>query len=103
MFFAQSLGGAVFVCIGQSVFVSDLAKNLIKVAGLDVPTIIAAGATELNKVVPVDKLAEVLVVYNDSLKNAFIVAVVVASSMVLPSLGMEWRSIKKDNINIPAS
>jgi hypothetical protein len=103
MFFSNSLGGAVFSSVSQALFVNQLGRGLPTISGIDVEAIIRAGATELGRVVPADKLAEVLVVYNGALRNAFTVAVAIGSLQVLPALGMEWRSIKKDNINIPAA
>ncbi|KAB5536173.1 major facilitator superfamily domain-containing protein [Coniochaeta sp. 2T2.1] len=97
MFFANSLGGAVFSSIAQSLFVNQLGKELPSITGIDVGAIIRAGATELARVVPDPaKLAEVLVVYNDALHDAFTVAVAVGALQVLPALGMEWRNIKKE-------
>jgi hypothetical protein len=103
MFFSQSLGGAVFSSVAQALFVNKLSSGLPTVSGIDVASIIRAGATDLPSVVPADKLAEVLVVYNSALRYAFTVAVAIGSLQVLPALGMEWLSIKKDNINIPAA
>ena len=103
MFFAQSLGGAVFVCVGQALFINHLSSALDNISGIDVGAILAAGATGLAKVVPVDKLTEVLLAYNDGLVRAFAVAVAVSCLMLIPALGMEWRTIKKDNLSIPAS
>jgi hypothetical protein len=103
MFFANSLGGAIFVCIGQSLFTNDLSSTLPSIPGINVGAILAAGATNLAKVVPADKLAAVLVVYNDALVRAFTVVVAVSCLMVLPALGMEWRTIKKDNLSTPAT
>lgn len=103
MFFSQSLGGAVFVCVGQSVFANHLANGLPGIPGIDPAAILAAGATELHRVVPAESLRAVLVVYNDSLRNAFITAVAVAAAMVVPAAGMEWRTIKKKDANVPAA
>ncbi|KAM5465208.1 hypothetical protein MferCBS49748_005148 [Microsporum ferrugineum] len=95
MFFAQSLGGALFVAISQSLFANALASNLSLVPGLDVAKVLANGAKDLGKVVPADKLPEVLPLYNDSLRRSFIVSLAVSCLMILPTLGMEWRTIKK--------
>ncbi|KAK3353997.1 major facilitator superfamily domain-containing protein [Lasiosphaeria hispida] len=96
MFFANSLGGAVFVCVGQALFVNALAEGLAGVEGVDGKAVLQAGATGLAAVVRPESLAEVLEVYNVSLRKAFVVAVAVSCLMVLPALGMEWRTIKKE-------
>ncbi|KAM5346693.1 hypothetical protein ACJ41O_009698 [Fusarium nematophilum] len=94
MFFAQSLGGAVFVCIGQSLFVNYLSDSLKGIGGIDRQAILDAGATTLAQLIPANKLHEVLVMYNGALQKAFIVVVAVSSFMVVPALGMEWKSVK---------
>ncbi|KAJ4234372.1 hypothetical protein NW759_001363 [Fusarium solani] len=94
MFFSQSLGGAVFICIGQSIFVNYLSDGLKAVSGINTQAILEAGATALSDLVPASKLHEVLVVYNDALQKAFIVVVAVSAFMVVPALGMEWRTVK---------
>ncbi|UPK91906.1 hypothetical protein LCI18_002841 [Fusarium solani-melongenae] len=94
MFFSQSLGGAVFICIGQSIFVNYLSDGLKAVSGINIQAILEAGATALSDLVPANKLHEVLVVYNDALQKAFIVVVAVSAFMVVPALGMEWRTVK---------
>ncbi|KAI8674898.1 MFS domain-containing protein [Fusarium keratoplasticum] len=94
MFFSQSLGGAVFICIGQSIFVNYLSDGLKAVSGINIQAILEAGATALSDLVPAHKLHEVLVVYNDALQKAFIVVVAVSAFMVVPALGMEWRTVK---------
>ncbi|EFQ96766.1 hypothetical protein MGYG_08690 [Nannizzia gypsea CBS 118893] len=95
MFFAQSLGGALFVAISQSLFSNALASNLAQVPGLDVATVLASGAKDLKKVVPLDKLPLVLPLYNNSLRRSFIVSLAVSCLMILPTIGMEYRTIKK--------
>ncbi|RSM01416.1 hypothetical protein CDV31_011349 [Fusarium ambrosium] len=94
MFFSQSLGGAIFICIGQSIFVNYLSNGLRVVSGVNTRAILEVGATALSDLVPSDKLHEVLVVYNDALQKAFIVVVAVSAFMVVPALGMEWRTVK---------
>ncbi|KAF4459867.1 Major facilitator superfamily domain general substrate transporter [Fusarium albosuccineum] len=94
MFFAQSLGGAVFVCIGQSLFVNYLSDGLKGISGIDKDAVLEAGATTLTRLIPDNRIHQVLVVYNDALQRAFIVVVAVSCFLVVPALGMEWRSVK---------
>lgn len=96
MFFCQSLGGAIFVCVSQSLFTNHLTSSLTGISGIDPGGILATGATELAKLVWADKLSGVLVIYNDALVRAFAVAIAVSCLMVGPALGMECRTIKKN-------
>ena len=100
MFFMQSLGGAVFMCVSQALFTNYIKTKLAAIPGVDVAKIQQMGAMNLSKVVPADKLHEVLVYYNIGLRRAFIVVVAVSCLMLLPTLGMEWKSVKtKKNTN----
>ncbi|KAK9359448.1 major facilitator superfamily domain-containing protein [Lipomyces starkeyi] len=94
MFFAQSLGGAIFVCVGQSVFSNELVTGLKQISGIDPMIILATGATELRHVIAPEDFAAVLVSYNQALVKAFIVALAVAAFSIVPALGMEWKNVK---------
>jgi hypothetical protein len=94
MFFWQSLGGAVFMCVSQTLFVNYLASHLADLPGIDVDRVVSAGATDVQDVVAEDKLAEVLEVYNAAVRQAFYVAVGLACALIVPALGMEWKSVK---------
>jgi hypothetical protein len=73
------------------------------VQGIDASKVLAAGATGLVDAVPADKLTEVLIVYNDGLHRSFIVGVAVSCLMIIPALTMEWKTIKEDNVSVPAA
>ena len=95
MFFAQSLGGAVFIAVSQSLFQNYLGTNLPLISGIDVSEVLAAGSTGLADAVPANKLREVLITYNDGLRRSFMVAIAVSCLMIVPALTMEWKTIKK--------
>jgi hypothetical protein len=94
MFFGQSLGGAIFVCISQSVFTNDLVSSLSRIPGVDASLVLRTGATELWNVISKQNLPLVLTSYNMALSKAFTVALAVACFSILPALGMEWKSVK---------
>lgn len=95
MFFAQSLGGALFICVGQSLFTTRLVSGLSHISGIDPRALLTAGATEVRNVVAQEYLGAVLWSYNEALSKAFIVALAVSCFSVLPALGMEWKKIEK--------
>jgi hypothetical protein len=95
MFFAQSLGGAVFVCVGQSVFTNELEKGLGRIPGIDPLIILNTGATNLRDVIIPASLPAVLVSYNRALVKAFTVALAVAAFTIAPACGMEWHNVKE--------
>lgn len=96
MFFCQNLGGAVWTCVSQTLFVNYLSSHLAKLPGLDSESIVHAGATELSKIVPSERIGEVLEIYNLALRQAFYVSLGLSCALILPTLGMEWKSVKEE-------
>ncbi|KAF2429260.1 MFS general substrate transporter [Tothia fuscella] len=97
MLFAQTLFGAIFVSIGQNVLGGQLVKRLADITDITPQQIEKAGATGLFDIIPVQFHDAVLVAYNESLRMCFLVALIVACLCILPGLGMEWLSVKKQD------
>ncbi|KAJ6155303.1 hypothetical protein N7470_005869 [Penicillium chermesinum] len=97
IFLFQSLGGAIWVAVSQSLYTNYLTSTLPSISGIDTSSILRAGATGISKIVPADKLRPVLVVYNEALRRSFILPVALSCAIILPSLGMEWRNVKKES------
>jgi hypothetical protein len=95
MFFAQGLGGAIFVSVANNVFDNKLAQGLTTISGIDPSVVAHVGATDLRTVVPQQYLHSVLAVYNAAVKNAFYVTTALAAATIFGSLAMEWKSLKK--------
>ena len=93
--FSQTLGGAVFISVGNNLFDSRLAHNLVKIPGLNVGSVAATGATELRNLVPTRLLPQVLVAYNDAMRAIFYLVTALTCLTIFGSLAMEWRSVKK--------
>ena len=93
MFLAQSLGGAVFVSIAQSVFTNSLISGLI-VSGLDPINVTNIGATEIRNKVATKDLSAVLLTYNHALTKAYDVALAMACFSIVGALAVEWRNVK---------
>ncbi|KAK0301053.1 hypothetical protein LTR54_000682 [Friedmanniomyces endolithicus] len=95
MMFWQNLGGAIFVSVGQNVFESRLVSELVnRDIGLSPGQIVNTGATELRSVVPAEKLGELLGIYNDAVRQVFVVGTILACLAALGAAGLEWRSVK---------
>jgi len=95
VFFAQCLGGAIWLSIAQTVFNQSLVSHLQSVANLDPSILVRTGATELKNVVPAQALGAVLEAYNYALTGTFKVAVACAATTIISGLTMEWRSVKE--------
>ncbi|OAP54764.1 hypothetical protein AYL99_11212 [Fonsecaea erecta] len=95
MFFAQTLGGSIFVSVANNIFDNSLASNLKAIPGVNARVVTHVGATDLRSIVSPRLLPAVLVAYNDALRNAFYVGVAVTAATILGALAMEWKSLKK--------
>ncbi|KAL6718352.1 hypothetical protein ACLMJK_004441 [Lecanora helva] len=92
----QSLGGAVFVSVGNSILqnVLDQASAANELPGVDVKAVIAAGATQFRSIVPTTSIPALLVVYNHALQRVFIAAIPLSGLAFVAALGLEWKSVK---------
>ena len=92
----QSLGGSIFVSVGNSILQNALlnASSSHEIPGVDVHRVISAGATMFRSFVPADALPALLNVYNTALQKCFTAAIPLAGLAFVAALGLEWRSIK---------
>ncbi|KAL1902288.1 hypothetical protein Sste5346_001264 [Sporothrix stenoceras] len=96
MFFGQGLGGAVFLCVTQSIFLQQLFKDLSSVMPAEAARqLVNTGATAIRSAVSSDLLPATLVEYNKALTTAFYVPLAIASFSIIPALCFEWKSVKK--------
>ncbi|KIW74155.1 hypothetical protein Z517_12565 [Fonsecaea pedrosoi CBS 271.37] len=95
MFFAQTLGGSIFVSVANNIFDNTLASDLEKIPGVNADVVTHVGATDLRGIVPPPLLHSVLVAYNDALRTAFYVGVAASAATILGALAMEWKNLKK--------
>lgn len=94
-FFAQQLGGAIFVSVGQTILSTVLVDKLSGLPGLDPKIIVNTGATELHRVVPSQYFGKVVDAYNYAVTRIFYCALGLALAQLVAGLCVEWRSIKK--------
>src|SRR3569833_256916 len=94
----QTLSGAIFISVGQSVLQNELLKNL-KAAfpdgGFDPSNLAKVGATQLWSLVPPQFLRTVLEAFNAALVKVYTVALCMSALTIIGSLTMEWKSVKK--------
>ena len=95
MMFAQSIGGAIFLSVGQSILTNTLAASLSGLPGFSAKALASQGAMEVRRVVQPKYLQQVLQAYNGSVVKVFYIAVAAACFSVVGSAAMEWRSVKK--------
>ncbi|KAF2832023.1 MFS general substrate transporter [Ophiobolus disseminans] len=95
MMFSQTLGGALFISVGQNVFTNQLLKNLRAVVpDLDSGLVLRTGATELKNAIPEQFLSGVLSAYNLAITQTFYVSVACASMSIIGAAFVEWKNMK---------
>jgi MFS family permease len=92
----QSLGGAVFISIGNSILSNELrrASKANELPGIDIEAVIAAGATQFRYTIPPSSLPDMITVYNSALQKVFIAAIPLTGLAFVSTLLLEWRSVK---------
>ncbi|GES65959.1 MFS toxin efflux pump [Aspergillus terreus] len=98
MFF-QTLGGALFIAVAQSVFQNGLIEGIVEYAPKVNPAdIVKAGATEMREVLIrlhlEDQLSGVIDAYLSGLKDTYRVALALFLVSFVASCFFEWRSVK---------
>jgi hypothetical protein len=89
MIFFQSLGFALFVSVGQTLFTNELVSAAPKyVPGVDAAKVVSTGATELRDTFPAGQIPGLVHAYMDGLKNAYIMAIALAGVSVLISVAI---------------
>ncbi|KAH6619718.1 major facilitator superfamily domain-containing protein [Chaetomium sp. MPI-SDFR-AT-0129] len=95
---AQSLGGAIFLSVGNSVFQNQLlhatAARLLD--DIDIKKLIDGGAASFRHLVPAADLPEMLEIYNKALTIVFTVSIPLGGLATLISCFIQWRSVKSE-------
>ena len=87
--FMQTFGGAIFLAVSNSVFLSRLTSGLSQMDGVSASTVTNTGATNLAQFGPVVK-----VIYNKALTQTWYVAVALSALSLCGAVLVEWRSVK---------
>ncbi|MCJ1314764.1 hypothetical protein MMC15_000076 [Xylographa vitiligo] len=95
MFFAQLLGAAVFVSVGENVLDNQLVQRLSGLPGFNSSLITSGGATSLINSLPANLRGAVLTDYNEALRKVFQIGLIVTCLTILGSAMLEWRSVLK--------
>ena len=102
MFF-QSLGGALFIAVAQTVFQNGIIRGTREFApALDPYILLKAGATEIRDVLArmgmQDQLEGALKAYMVGLTATFRVTVACTAAAVVAACFVEWRSVKEEEV-----
>ncbi|EON64992.1 hypothetical protein W97_04227 [Coniosporium apollinis CBS 100218] len=104
MMFSQTLGGALFISVGQNVFTNTLIKNLA-IEAPRVPTglVLMTGATDINRAVQAlspDLVQPVLRAYNTALTQTWYVSVAMSVLSIFGAAVVQWKSVKGKKIEM---
>ncbi|KAK1970081.1 major facilitator superfamily transporter [Colletotrichum sublineola] len=97
--FAQQIGGAIFIAIGQTVFTNKLVERLpLHIPTLDPHSIVATGVTAIRNTAHAELLPAIENAYSDALIQTLLVSAVTASATILGAGFVEWKSVKGKTI-----
>ncbi|KAL2072957.1 hypothetical protein VTL71DRAFT_10281 [Oculimacula yallundae] len=88
----QSLGGAIFVSVGNTILQNTLSSA--RIPGVDIQAVIDAGAADFRSHVPAEHLPQLLEVYNDALRKVFTAAIPMAGLAIVACCFLEFRNVK---------
>ncbi|EZF34534.1 efflux pump [Trichophyton mentagrophytes] len=95
IFFAQQLGGTIFIAVAQNIFTNKLTSGLQHIPGLDAANLAQVGATTIRDLVKdPNTLRLVLEVYNESVVKTYYIALAMSCVAILGALTIEWKSVK---------
>lgn len=98
MMLCQSLGGAIFVAVGQTVFTNSLVNNLKQALPNQnadfAQLVVNTGATSIRHVVGAHDLPPVLTAYNTAVTHAFTASLALSCVSILGALVTRWTSVK---------
>ena len=101
--FAQTLGGALFIAVGQNVFSNRLLDNMVKsVPPLEIAKVMDTGATLVRQAVSPEWLPEVLQAYSDAITEAFYPGVAMGALSIVGALVIQWISVRGRKIDMGA-
>ncbi|KAJ5181268.1 Major facilitator superfamily domain general substrate transporter [Penicillium cf. griseofulvum] len=100
--FAQTLGGAIFISVGQNVSQNEFAQAMhLEDPAMGIAEVLAAGTTTLRKNLPAEQLPAVLRAYNTAITHAFYVGVALAALSLLGTIALEWKSVNRARDTTP--
>ncbi|KAF3940067.1 hypothetical protein ABW19_dt0210181 [Dactylella cylindrospora] len=99
--FFQSLGGALFISVGQNIFSNGLKRGLHEyIPEIPAEVFLFSGATEIDEILRTvgaeNRLEDVRQSYMVGLKDTFRLCVALACCAFVAACGLEWKNIKKE-------
>lgn len=96
--FGQTIGSAIVLSVGESVFQNQLKNNIESYLGIvvkDAHSLMTEGTAQIEATLTPDQLPALRDAVSKSLTQTFYVALAMAGLSIIGSLAMEWKSVKK--------
>lgn len=90
---SQSLGGAIFIAVGNTILSNRLLDA--NIPGVNIDVVLTSGAADFRKFVPAEKLAPVVAAYASAMQKVFTAAIPMAGMAVVACCFLEFRSVKE--------
>lgn len=106
--FFQSLGGAIFISVAQTLFQNGLITGIGEYApGIDPQIFLHSGATNIRPILAEmhreDQLPGILKAYVLGLTHCFFISVACAAVAFCAAASLQWKSVKKDKKSVPSA
>lgn len=92
--FMRFLGAAIFLPVGENIFLNGLVSKLSNLPGIDPKAVSDAGATDLRGLASGDDLKTLIADYNTAIINVFYLVVALTAVTIFGAVAVEWVSIK---------
>ena len=89
------IGGAVFICVAQSVFLGEVGQVTERLPNVD-PEALQNGFGDLRASLQPDEVDILVTAYNAGISKVFLVVMVLCCASVLTWPFLSWKSIKKE-------
>ena len=87
--------GALFTSIAEAIFTNKLVDGITQqIPSLDPTTVLNAGATGLRNLVSPEVLPRLLEIYNEAVRQVFLMIAIIGPIAVVCACFIEWRSVK---------
>jgi hypothetical protein len=96
--FGQTIGAAIVLSVGESVFQNQLKENIQSYLGIvvqDTHSLMTEGTAALAATLTPSQIPLLVEATSKSLTQTFYVALAMAGLSIAGSLAMEWKSVKK--------
>jgi hypothetical protein len=92
--FIRFLGAAIFLPVGQTIFINSLVRKLGNLPFIDPKMVVNTGATELVNLASGSNLEKLILDYNDSLVNVFYLIAATSVASLLGSCLIKWGKVE---------